>query len=318
MSSKIEMSDIGDYIDDHKASLEAWGSSIRDHVEKRYRHLLKVPAAVRVKDPQSARAKQLRKNYSDPVSQMTDLVGTRFVVLTSEDLSPIRVFIEGNPEWQVTQARDPDEEIEIHPEAFGYQSHHYEVRPKTSLELAGCTVTPACCCEVQVRTILQHAYAEFTHDSLYKASQEVPSQAMRLVSRSMALMEVTDALLCQAMQAVRIANAPALALQSKARDLVEAMGIRTPQAVLDQISEAFRTVIDPRSSPGLQRFVDQNRWVLANIQDRLGRGLFAFPDAALITYWLTTVAEDELLRDWPLPGSRADVELVLSDMGFGT
>lgn len=310
--------DIGDYVTEKGVILHAWGSHIASHVEANCGTLLKVPAQVRVKDPTSARGKQLRKNYSSPATQMTDLVGARFVVLTSVDLSPVRSFLESFDGWDAQQARDPDEEIARDPATFGYQSHHYEVRPREPVDLAGGLVTRDVCCEVQVRTLLQHAYAELTHDTLYKPSQVVPSQSQRLVARSMALMETTDDLLCKAVEAVREANEPALALQSKARELTASLGHSAPQNVLDLIAEAFREQIKPTASREIQQFIEANSFVTSKLRDRLGRsGLFSFPDAALIAYWLTQVAEDHLLEHWPLPGSREDIRLVMSDMGIG-
>ncbi|MCC2018497.1 hypothetical protein QM121_09360 [Enterobacter hormaechei] len=56
------------------------------------------------------------------------------------------------------------------------------------------------CCEVQVRTLLQHAYAELVHDSVYKPVGIVPKSAERHIARSMALMETTDDLFCSTMK----------------------------------------------------------------------------------------------------------------------
>ena len=310
--------DIGDYVTEKGVILHAWGNHIADQIAASCGALLKVPAQVRVKDPTSARGKQLRKNYSSPVTQMTDLVGARFVVLTSVDLLPVRTFLESFAGWDASQARDPDEEIARDPTTFGYQSHHYEVRPRVPIDLGGNMVTQDICCEVQVRTLLQHAYAELTHDALYKPSQVVPSQSQRLVARSMALMETTDELLCNAIKAVRAANEPAHALQSKARDLTAGLGHAAPQNVLDLIADAFRDEIRPTSSREIQEFAEANSFIAGKLRDRLGRpGLFAFPDAALIAYWLTQVAEEDLVERWPLPSTVDDVKLVMSDMGLG-
>ena len=308
--------EIGDYITENQDALESWGQKIAQSVVGSYGHLLKVPAQVRVKDPASARAKQLRKNYSDPMTQMTDLVGVRFVVLTSRDLAPIRSHIETSEHWAAAQARDPSQEIAKAPSVFEYQSHHYELRAREA-SLVADAATANLCCEVQVRTILQHAHAELTHDTLYKPSQQVPSEAERLVARSMALMEITDDMLCRAIEAVRIANEPRHALRMMAQQIVGSLGGSTPQATLEMVLDAFGGVIDQSAPRRLQEFFDRNQRVRELLGQRFGRGLFAFPEIALIAYWLTDAAEEDLLANWPLPGSASDVELILSDMGIG-
>ncbi|MBN5031835.1 RelA/SpoT domain-containing protein, partial [Stenotrophomonas maltophilia] len=196
--------DIGDYIEANRESLERWGRFVADSISADHASLLKMPAPPRVKDPDSARKKQLKKMYPDPIVDMTDLVGVRFVVLTSDDLRPILETITSSTNWRHKQTRDPDAEAAKDPSSFNYQSHHYELRPPSGDQW---------CCEVQVRTLLQHTIAELSHDAFYKASHEVPSQAMRLVARSIALMETTDELLCMAMASVRAAQAPFDALR---------------------------------------------------------------------------------------------------------
>jgi ppGpp synthetase/RelA/SpoT-type nucleotidyltranferase len=309
--------DIGEYILANERHLRAWGGSVVSQICSIANHLLKVPAGFRVKDPESARIKQFKKAYSNPSIDMTDLVGARFVVLTSTDLKPIQNFVENNSDWQVVIARDPREEINIEPATFGYQSHHYEVRPRRPIVVDDVELTTDFCCEVQVRTLLQHAYAELTHDTFYKPTQAVPSQALRYAARSMALMETTDELLCKAMEAVRNANAPAEALRAAAGDMCVDLGRAKSAAAFNTLADQYRDRIKQDSVVLLGEFLVKNNFVLERIRGRLGRGLFAYPDAALVTYWLAAQLENRLVASWPLPGLISDAQQVLSDMGIG-
>lgn len=308
--------EIGEFILARGGVFLAWGERVAGQVAQHVSTLLKVPPQVRVKEVGSARAKQLRKAYGNPCAEMTDLVGTRFVVLTSDDIPPVTDFIERNAEWSAVRSRSPREEIADDPSRFGYQSHHYEVRPRNPIAYSEGEIGIDVCCEVQVRTILQHAYAELTHSKLYKTEGTVPSQAERLVARSMALMETTDELLCRAVKAVRQANEPALALQAVASDICAPFGVASSPEVMKCIMEGFRDAVSPRSAAELRSFVDSHGFVMDRIRGRLGRsGLFEFPDATLVTYWLANSFEGEALLRWPLPGTLQEVKLILSDLG---
>jgi ppGpp synthetase/RelA/SpoT-type nucleotidyltranferase len=59
-----------------------------------------------------------RKNYKTPLTQMTDLVGVRFVVLISPQIEPIKGIIESCPAWTATLDQDSNEEINETPESF--------------------------------------------------------------------------------------------------------------------------------------------------------------------------------------------------------
>lgn len=128
---------------------------------------------------------------------MTDLVGTRFVVLLSEDIDTVCQAIESLTEFDARISKNYLDEIELNPKLFDYQSKHYEIRPKNELHIGDLKISKQICCEVQVRTLLQHAYAELVHDSVYKPVGIVPKSAERHIARSMALMETTDDLFVQ-------------------------------------------------------------------------------------------------------------------------
>ena len=301
--------EIGAFIEANRQDLFDWGTLICQKVSAAHGALLKVPVAVRVKDPQSARAKQLKKAYADPTKEMTDLVGVRFVVLTSSDITPIRTTIETSSVWAARQARDPADEIERAPDTFGYQSHHYELRPPN--QPAG-----VLCCEVQVRTLLQHTIAELSHDAMYKATQGIPSQARRLVARSMALMETTDELLCRAMEAVREAAAPALAVQRVATEVTRTLGNVPASSVMEDLLSAYASDIDGTSAEGLRAFVSANDFILDRTRARSGEGIFCYPSAAIVSYWLVGKLEQSAIARWPFPGAKAELMKIYSDLGI--
>lgn len=300
--------EIGAYIVDNRDALQKWGVEICDRIVEVHGGLLKVPASARVKDPDSARRKQLKKGYQNPCTQMTDLVGARFVVLTSNDLKPIISTIEGSPLWSCTRTRNPDEELAEKPDTFGYQSHHFELRSLTA---------PVWCCEVQVRTLLQHTMAELSHDAFYKSTVKAPSQAERLVARSIALMETTDELLCKAMEHVRSAHVPAESIKREALHYASRLGGEGGE-LIDDLFEAYPELVRVDSIAELKDFLGnaEYEFIFERIAARRSQGIFAFTASALLIYWISYILGEDALTRWPYMGSIADLKLVLSDIGY--
>lgn len=133
----------------------------------------------------------IRKPKANPLLETTDKVGTRVVLLDTADVSVVCDFIESCGEWYVQEhAKDIDQIISDHPEEFTYQSDHYIIRPKENYQ-AGCAVE-LLTCEIQVRTILQHAYAEISHDTMYKKDVTLSNLFKRKLASSMAFLEAAD------------------------------------------------------------------------------------------------------------------------------
>src|SRR4029453_5810322 len=69
---------------------------------------------------------------------------------------------------------------------------HYIFRAQINFTF-DCTLIPkGTPCEVQIRTLLQHAHSELTHDTIYKPSVEKTPEMERAVSKAMALIEATS------------------------------------------------------------------------------------------------------------------------------
>ena len=133
----------------------------------------------------------IRKPKEHPLLETTDKVGTRVVLLDTTDVSKVCDFIEQCEDWTVQEhAKSIDQIIFEHPEEFAYLSEHYIVKPNQNYS-AGCEVE-LLTCEIQVRTILQHAYAEISHDTMYKKDVSQSSKYKRMLASSMAFLEAAD------------------------------------------------------------------------------------------------------------------------------
>src|SRR5690606_11585815 len=135
---------------------------------ERYKKLFKIDPSYRVKSPESVIEKLARKKYTNPHQEMTDLVGARFVVLLRSDIAVVDRAIINRSCWSVSKDRDYINEALSDPSVFDYQSMHYLVRNLEDRTIEGVHVPDGLTCEVQVRSLLQHAYAELVHDDIYK------------------------------------------------------------------------------------------------------------------------------------------------------
>ena len=180
-----------------------WGNYVKLFIENflRQNHLsldeiLKMSAEPRLKQEDSLVSKAFYrdKNYKNPYEDITDKVGIRFVVLTTEQIGEIKSIIESAEIWEYSQDVDYEKEIQEKPELFVYQSVHYIVRSNREFTYQNVAIPKGIPCEIQIRTLLQHAYAELSHDTIYKKNIEIPISVRRGLAKSMALIETADAI----------------------------------------------------------------------------------------------------------------------------
>ena len=314
------------YLHASHSTYDKWGAFVASTVENRLKSagisfdaLIKIPVKPRVKTIESAVGKLGRKGYTDPLLEMTDLVGVRFVVLLSDEIDIICAVIQNEELWSAKVSRDFAAEIEKNTKIFDYQSQHFEVRPKQPLELDGFTITVDMCCEVQVRTLLQHAYAEMVHDNIYKPSGFVPAKAERHVARSMALMETTDDLFCRTMVLLREANAPKVELLKELTKLYsEKVGeqhLAADDKSASVLADEFRELIGDSLAAQIYAFLNQKKYIPLNIAKRAATVPMFNQAAVLFVYWLALNHDtDDLIDRWPLPGYWSTLNTILSDV----
>jgi putative GTP pyrophosphokinase len=184
-----------------KPLYEAWGRYVASCVINRLGEIvaprtlvevIKIPPVPRLKGDSSFVDKAFhRKRYADPYAGVEDKVGVRFVVLLADDVKLVGQAI-SKCGFEVSKDRDFEREREERPLEFAYQSDHFVVRTPHEIEADGLTLPKGMPCEVQVRTLLQHAHSELTHDRIYKGKKEASTRITRTVARSMALIETTD------------------------------------------------------------------------------------------------------------------------------
>jgi putative GTP pyrophosphokinase len=128
--------------------------------------------------------------YKDPLNDITDLAGVRIITHFPGTLLLVDRLL--SDEFEVVEKSNKGLEL-LEEERFGYQSIHYLVRVKPErTRLAEYARFANTIVEVQVRTILQHAWAEIEHDIQYKSSKTIPSEIRRRFMALAGMLEVAD------------------------------------------------------------------------------------------------------------------------------
>lgn len=145
----------------------------------------------RIKDRESLKEKIEIKDKYAHLSEITDICGIRIITFFSDDVDEIAKLLED--EFSLDKENSIDKRKSQDPTKFGYVSLHYILQLNGNrAELSENSVFKELKFEVQIRTILQHAWAEIEHDFGYKTESEVPEKIRRRFSRLAGLIELAD------------------------------------------------------------------------------------------------------------------------------
>ena len=189
----------------------------------------------RAKEVRSFAEKVVRKQdkYSDPVNQFDDLCGSRIIVNFVNEIDPVCDFIRRY--FDIDEAGSEDVAQRLDVSQFGYRGVHLTIslnkkkieklyddmnlgpkganikppsamlyRHRSEKECTANKLTPGpkFKAEVQVRTLLQHAWAECAHDRIYKSDFDVPDKLIRDTNRIAAALENADSEFVRAIKGV--------------------------------------------------------------------------------------------------------------------
>lgn len=146
----------------------------------------------RLKDRDSFRRKIAKpdKHYRS-LDQITDLIGIRITTYFDDGVDQIAELIEN--EFSLDHENSIDKRIRHDPDRFGYMSLHYVV--SISADRSQQREYKVCVghkTEIQIRSILQHTWAEIEHDLGYKSEVSVPRILQRQFCQLAGLLEIAD------------------------------------------------------------------------------------------------------------------------------
>ena len=196
----------------------------------------------RAKDPESFERKAAELSpdnptvakYRDPLEDITDKAAVRIITYflgTVEEISEIIA--------EQFKVLEKTTKVSDEPDRLGYQSDHYLIKySEDRVGLPEYRRFSGLIAEIQVRTILQHAWAEIEHDIQYKATAALPDQVRRRFAALAGLIEIAD----REFQAIEYAD----------RDLREQARRNVDLGQLDQVEitpDSVRAYLDRRYGP---------------------------------------------------------------------
>ena len=145
----------------------------------------------RVKGRESLENKIKGKESYNDIDDITDIVGLRIITHYADEVDMIAKIIEA--EFKIDKPNSVDKRMSLEPDRFGYLSLHYIIElGQNRKKLKEHMLYKDFKAEVQIRSILQHTWAEIEHDIGYKSSIEVPNPIKRQFSRLAGLLELAD------------------------------------------------------------------------------------------------------------------------------
>nr|WP_246858106.1 GTP pyrophosphokinase family protein [Corynebacterium sp. sy017] len=219
----------------------------------------------RLKEWQSLKAKAKKRTasgelmYPQPWNDIHDLIGIRITTFHSTDIPQIVEVLKDT--FIVHRSVDKAAQTRI-AGGFGYGSHHLILEvDHASQELSSYAGHQF---EVQIRTVLQHAWAEFEHDIRYKRNQqELDPRIDRAFTLAAGLIELAD------------------------QQFDQIAAIKQPETPQDNDLE-----LSPQTLPGILAMIVGTRFPQSRMQD------YRFLDELLTAHDITSVASlRSLLND---------------------
>ena len=147
--------------------------------------------AIRIKTEDALRRKICLKHKYKDVNDITDIVACRIITLFESDIDVIYKLIKQNfdiVEYNDKRKKNYDDRID-----FGYNSLHLLVKyNEARLNMIEYSDYRHIVFEIQIRTILQHSWAEVEHGLGYKSQYEIPKDIRRRLTRLSATLEILD------------------------------------------------------------------------------------------------------------------------------
>jgi ppGpp synthetase/RelA/SpoT-type nucleotidyltranferase len=145
----------------------------------------------RAKSLYSFSIKTYKKFVQNDYTPIQDMAGIRIIAYTLHDVERVSNIVE--EQFKFDESHVEDKSKKLGKDKVGYLSTHYIASFSTNrLQLIEYSKFENLFFEIQVRTVLQHAWAQITHDSSYKSRQELPDQLYRRFNLLAGNLELLD------------------------------------------------------------------------------------------------------------------------------
>lgn len=216
----------------------------------------KDPSSLGRKAAQPSDVDPTKPKYLKPLEEITDLAGVRVITYFPSTLEKIDAILP--EEFQIVERSDKGAEL-VEEERFGYQSIHYLVKLTSQrARLPEYSPFANSVAELQVRTILQHAWAEIEHDIQYKSTSVIPTEVRRRFMSLAGMLEIAD----REFQAIQDADER---ITEQARSQVESGELKRVEITPD----ALKAFLDKKLGPDGRMSEFSYDWT-ARLLKRLG------------------------------------------------
>ena len=169
--------------------LRARGERLRDALARQLADdvglkLHSITLRIKARDSVAAKLARPDRTYRS-LWELTDLVGLRVITYFEDGVDRVARLIERHLPIDFRNSIDKRKSSEH--DRFGYRSLHYVCRMVPDGDAHDDIRY-----EVQVRTLLEHAWAEIEHDLGYKSRDTAPAVARRRLNRLAGLLELAD------------------------------------------------------------------------------------------------------------------------------
>ena len=145
----------------------------------------------RAKEIESVKIKSNNDKYNNPIEQIQDFAGIRVITYVEDEVDQVCKVIENN--FTIDNGNSSNKSDDLGIDKVGYKSVHYVATLKNDrLKLPEYRQYKGKSFEIQVRTILQHAWAEIEHDRNYKFSGKLPNDISRRFKILSGALEMAD------------------------------------------------------------------------------------------------------------------------------
>lgn len=261
----------------------------------------------RKKEKQSFANKISKKGSAyQKISDVTDIIGIRIITYFADQVDLIAELIE--KEFDIDVSNSIDKRASLDPDRFGYLSLHYVVSlPKSRLALTENRRFDGLKAEIQVRSILQHAWAEIEHDLGYKSNGEIPISVKRQFARLSGLLELGDKefidireKLSSYTQSISVTSSEEL--QPALIDKITLLEFAKREPIVSEIDSAIATALActiKNIEPDIDNDVDRLAYFKINTIADLHKSLMAHKDKIIALAETWSKDDDEELREDP-------------------